>query len=55
MKGMTPNCGVNWSETTERNERMRRIPPIKRRDSVQTIRTQSFQVSGPRLFNSMPK
>ena len=55
MEEMTPNCGVSWSETTEINGRMRGIPPIKRRDSVQILRTQSFQVSGPRIFNSMPK
>ena len=29
--------------------------PLKGVRSVQTLRNQSFQVSGPRLFNSMPK
>ena len=55
MEGLTPNCGVNWSSTTERNGRMCKIPPVKGRNSVQTLRNQSFQVSGPRLFNSLPK
>ena len=55
MEGLTPNCGVNWSSTTERNGRTCKIPPVKGRNSVQTLRNQSFQVSGPRLFNSMPK
>ena len=55
MKGLTPNCGVSWSQTTERNGRLCKIPPLKGARSVQTLRNQSFQVSGPRLFNSMPK
>ena len=55
MEGLTPNCGVTWSEVTERNGRTCKIPPLKGRASVQTLRTQSFQISGPRIFNSMPK
>ena len=55
MEGLTPNCGVNCSSTKERNGRTCKIPPVKGRNSVQTLRNQSFQVSGPRLFNSMPK
>ena len=55
MEGLTPNCGVNWSDIEERNGRACKIPPLKGRSSVQTLRNQSFQVSGPRLFNSMPK
>ena len=51
----TPNCGVSWSQTTERNGGLCKIPPLKGARSVQTLRNQSFQVSGPRLFNSMPK
>ena len=55
MEELTPNCGISWSETTERNGRVCKIPPLKGRASVQTMRAQSFQVSGPRLFNTMPK
>ena len=55
MEGLTPNCGVTWSQMTERNGRLCKIPPLKGTRSVQTLRNQSFQVSGPRLFNSMPK
>ena len=55
MEGLTPNCGVTWSQTSERNGRLCKIPPLKGARSVQTLRSQSFQVSGPRLFNSMPK
>ena len=55
MEGLTPNCGVLWSETPERNGRVCKIPPLKGARSIQTLRNQSFQVSGPRLFNAMPK
>ena len=55
IEGLTPNCGVTWSEVSERNGRTCKIPPLKGRASVQTLRTQSFQISGPRIFNSMPK
>ena len=55
MEGLTPNCGVKWSQTTDRNGRLCKIPHLKGRASVQTKRSQSFQVSGPRLFNAMPK
>ena len=55
MEGLTQNCGVNWSEVTERNGRTWKIPPLKGRAFVQTLRTQSFQISGPRLFSSISK
>ena len=55
MEGLTPNCGVNWCPTEERLGRSCKIPPFKGLASVQTLRNQSFQVSGPRLFNSIPK
>jgi hypothetical protein len=55
MEGLTPNCGVNCSPAEERLGRICNIPPLKGLASVQTLRRQSFQVSGPRLFNSMPK
>ena len=55
MEGLTPNCGISWSETKERNGGVCKIPALKGRSSVQTIRAQSFQVSGPRLFKAMPK
>ena len=55
MEGLTPNCGVNWSQPTDRNGRLCKIPKLKSATSVQTMRSHSFQVSGPRLFNAMPK
>ena len=41
--------------TSERNGRVCKIPSLKGARSIQTLRNQSFQVSGPRLFNAMPK
>ena len=55
MEGLTPNCGVNWSPTEESLGRSCKIPPLKGLASVQTLRKQSFHVSGPRLFNYIPK
>ena len=40
---------------TERLERYCKITKVKGLASVQTLREQSFQVSGPRLFNYFPK
>ena len=55
MEDKVPNCGVAWSSDSERKGRMCAVPALRGRDSVKTLRTQSFQVSGPRLFNCLPK
>ena len=55
IEGLVPNCGVNWSPETERNGRLCEIPQRKGKASVQTLRNQSFQMSGPKLFNTLPK
>ena len=39
----------------ERRGREIKIPPLKGKSSVRTLRDQSFQVNGPKLFNSIPK
>ena len=56
MEGLSPNCGVSWSPVSERNGRLCYVPARnKGKANVQAMRMQSFQVSGPRLFNSLPK
>ena len=56
MEGLSPNCGVNWSPVEERNGRQCAIPATnKGKASVKSMRNQSFQVAGPRLFNCLPK
>ena len=55
LEGLTPNCG---SETTTSDRRGRevKIPPVKGiKGRIQTLREASFQIHGPRLFNSLLK
>ena len=54
LEGISPNCGL-VSQTSERRGRELSIPAIRGKGKVQTLREASFQVHGPRLFNSMPK
>ena len=39
----------------KRRGREIKIPPLKGKSSVKTLRDQSFQVNGPKLFNSIPR
>ena len=56
IEGLSPNCGVNWSPVEERNGRQCAIPATNKGNaSVKSMRNQSFQVAGPRLFNCLPK
>ena len=54
LEGMVPNCGIQHT-FNDRRGRECLIPAIKGRKPVQNLREQSFQVMGPRLFNSLPK
>ena len=54
LEGQAPNCGLEVLQT-ERRGRELKIPPLKGKTSVRSLREQSFQVNGPRLFNSIPK
>ena len=57
LQGIVPNCGVKLSEYNERLGRKVSIPNLKRngRKAIQTLREQSFQINGARLFNCLPK
>ena len=57
MQGLVPNPGINWFQEREsgRNGRVAKLPQLKGKASVKSLREQSFQVSGPRLFNCGPK
>ena len=57
LKGLVPNCGVELSLCNERLGRKVQVPSLKRngRKSIQTLREQSFQINGARLFNCLPK
>ena len=57
LKGIVPNCGVKLSPENERLGRKVSMPSMKRngRKAIHTLREQSFQINGPRLFNCLPK
>ena len=56
LEGLVPNCGL-IKTTSDRTGRKCTIPPVKSktRQSLKSLRYQSFQVHGPQLFNSLPK
>ena len=54
LEGISPNCGLEATHN-ERRGREVRIPPIKATGRILSLRESSFQVHGPRLFNSLPK
>ena len=55
MEGLVPNCGLKWTATDERRGRLCEVPKLKGSAEVQRLRRQSFQMSGPKLWNSLPK
>ena len=54
LEGMVPNCGIEHTYS-ERRGRECKIPDLRGRQAIQSLRDQSFQVTGPRLFNSLPR
>ena len=54
LEGMVPNCGIT-SSNSERRGRECLVPLPKGKQSVQTLRDQSFQKVGPKLFNCLPR
>ena len=59
LEGLVPNCGIQKIESEGQNEhhgRLCQIPKMKTKvQSIQTMREASFQVTGPKLFNKLPK
>ena len=57
LQGTTPNCGVELAPANGRLGRRCAVPQLLPggRATIQTLREHSFQVDGPRLFNSLPK
>ena len=55
IEGIVPNCGINEYES-ERRGRLCCIRPINKKSTQRTksIRENSFQISGPKLFNCLP-
>ena len=56
LEGQVPNCGVSVKVEGGRVGRMCTIPRrnTQARVAVQTIREQTYQVHGPRLYNALP-
>jgi hypothetical protein len=48
-----PNCGLKVINN-DRRGRLLKIPNLKGKQSVSTLREQSFLVHCPQLFNSLP-
>ena len=57
LEGYAPNCGVKTSPENPRLGRKCEIPSLVKngRMAIQTLREQSIQVNGARLFNCIPK
>jgi hypothetical protein len=55
LEGMVPNCGVEASDSG-RLSRICKIPELTKKApaSIKTLRENSFQIHGPRLFNCHP-
>ena len=55
LEAMVPNCGVE-AEDRNRFGRICTIPGMNRNssDKIRTLRENSFQVHGPRVFNCLP-
>ena len=53
LEGLVPNCGLKFT-TNERRGREAQVPSLQGKASIKRLREQSFQVKGPKLFNSLP-
>ena len=54
LEGKVPDCGLQVEENLWLG-RLCKLPPLKHCSArVQTLRENSFQVQGPKLFNSLP-
>ena len=54
LEGLVPNCGLEEIQTGRRGRELK-VPALKGKQAIRSIREQSFQVKGPQLFNSLPK
>ena len=57
LENRVPNCGVEKAAKNERLGRRCAIPSLQKngRRAIQTLREQTLQVDGARLFNCIPK
>ena len=55
LEGLVPNPGVSWSAPDTRRGRVCEVPHLRGAPAVRTLRRQSFQMSGPLLWNCLPR
>ena len=53
LEQLAPNCGLE-SSTSDRRGRQVKVPQLKGPLAIKSLREQSFQVNGPKLFNCLP-
>ena len=53
LEQLVPNCGLETA-TSDRRGRQVLIPKLKGSPAIRSLREQSFQVNGPKLFNCLP-
>ena len=53
IEGLAPNCGLTLQPSGRRGRELK-VPHLLGKASIKTLRSQSFQVNGPQLFNSLP-
>ena len=54
IEGLAPNCGITVQPSGRRGRELQ-VPQLRGKPGIQSLRSQSFQVHGPQLFNSLPK
>ena len=54
-ENVVPNCGIETIAENNRQGRMCKKPPLSGSAKTKTLRSHSFPVVGPSLFNSLPK
>ena len=52
VEGKVPNCGLEWDQTEDKGRTVK-LRPLKK--IAAKLREASFQESGPKLFNNIPK
>ena len=55
LEDLVPNCGLEASSESERIGRVCNVPKLKESTETKNLRDKSFQSTGPKLFNSLPK
>ena len=53
LEELAPNCGLTVQPSGRRGREFK-VPLLRGKPSIKTLRSQSFQVNGPQLFNSLP-